>query len=250
MKTCARIVIGIIAVTLAACSAEGTPSGEQADESAQVNVSEAELSTLLAPEPGAAAAEYEASTLRYRLFGVQPSQVPGESFATLAETSTWETRNLRVGELLGRNLQVTAIVPEGVELRGPEGVGMLEVGRDARLRIVRHRFDRAAVHQGRHLWKVDGGAVAKIRDRYGLGAQAEQVDVFRGPAIRLSQIQADGVLARLGFHDGDLILGLDGRPLRPHELGAIADRMVERGSQVRIRAYRENGLQELTFSVD
>jgi hypothetical protein len=248
MRAIARTVIGLSVAALAACSTEPPPS-VGGGEVPQVGVSEAELATLLAPEPGAAAAEYEASTSRYRLFGVQLSEVRSESSATLADTSTWETRTLRVGELLGRNLRLTAITPEGVELRGPGELRRLAVGQDASLRLIRHRFDKAAVHQGRNHWKVDGEAVGGIRGRYGLGAQAEPVNVFLEPAIRLSHVQESGLLARLGFQEGDLLLSMEGKPLSPEDLGALADRLLTPGSKVRLRVFRENAFQELTFSV-
>ncbi|HYH98129.1 hypothetical protein [Hyalangium sp.] len=250
MKTFAMMAIGISAATLAACSTDVLPRERGADDELSTGVSESELLTLLTPEPGAAAAEYEASTSRYRLFGVQISQVPGESFATLAETSTWATRNLRVGELLGRNLRVTAITSEGLELTGGVSARVLPVGQDVLLRIIRHRFDQAAVHRGRHHWKVDGGAVAQLRSRYGLGVQTEQVTLFLEPAIRLIHLQAEGVFSRLGFREGDLLFSMNGKSLTPDELGAVADRMAEQGSTVRLRVFREGGLHEFTFSVE
>jgi hypothetical protein len=250
MKTFAVLAIGICVATLAACSTEALPREGGANEELHTGVSELELSALLAPEPGAAAADYEASTSRYRLFGVQISRVPAESFATLAETSTWATRNLHVGELLGRNLRVAAITPAGLQLTGTRGTWVLSVGQDAHLRVIRHRFDKAAVHQGRHRWKVDGGAVAQIRGRYGLGAQAEQVHAFPEPALRLVHLQEGGVLARLGFREGDLLFSMNGKQLTPDDLGAMADQLAEPGSTVRLKVFREAALQELTFSVE
>lgn len=250
MKTFAVMVIGLSTATLAACSTESLPDEGRMDEAAPRGVSELELSALLAPEPGAAAADYAASTSRYRLFGVQLSQVPSESSATLADISTWATRNLRVGELLGRNLQVAAITLEGLELKGVEGSQLLRPGQDVRLRVIQHRFDRTAVHRGRHQWRVDAGAVTQIRGRYGLGAQVDQVNVFSEPALRLNQLQERGLLARLGLHEGDLLFSMDGRPLAPSDLEALADRVAEPGHTVRLRVYREAGFQELTFVVE
>jgi hypothetical protein len=249
MKTLAVLTIGISAATLAACSTEALPWQGGTGEEDHTGVSESELSMLLAPEPGAAAADYEASTSRYRLFGVQLSQVPAESFATLAETSTWATRNIRVGELLGRNLRVADITPTGLQLTGASGTWVLPVGKEVHLRVIRHRFDKAAVHEGRLRWRVEGGAVAQIRGRYGLGAQAEQVNVFPAPAIRLIHLQEGGVLARLGFREGDLLFRMNRKPLTPHDLGAIADRFTEPGGTVRLEVFREAAFQELTFFV-
>lgn len=248
MRTLAVAIIALSAAALAASPTEPLPREGDPSEEGPRGVSESELSSLLAPEPGASAAEYQATSARYRLFGVQRSQTPGKSFATLADTATWETRNLHVGELLGRNLRVRAITPEGLELEGAGGTRVLPVGKDVHLRIIRHRFDTAAVHEGRHRWKVDGGALARIRERYGLGGQAEPVNVFPEPAIRLSHVQEGGVLWRLSLREGDLLFTLDGQPLTPSTLGALADRLVEPGSTVRLRVYREAGLQELTFS--
>jgi hypothetical protein len=250
MKTFAVLTIGISVAALASCSSEALPPERGPEEEIQTGVSELELSALVAPEPGAAAADYEASTSRYRLFGVQISQVPAESFATLAETSAWTVRNLRVGELLGRNMRVAAITPAGLQLTGDRGTWVIPVGQEARLRVIRHRFDKAAIHQGRHGWRVDGGAVAQISGRYGMGAQAEPVEVFGRPALRLVHLQEEGVLARLGFREGDLLFRMNGQQLAPGDLGAFAARMAEPGAKVRLEVFREASIQELTFSVE
>jgi hypothetical protein len=245
MRTFTVTMTGLCAAVLTACSMETLP---REPETLEPGVSEAELSSLLEPEPRADAAEYEAVPVRYRLFGVRISEVPSESFATLADTANWDTRNLRVGEPLGRSLRVRAIRPEGLELEGAGAEWVLPVGREATLRIIRHRFDTAAVHQGRHQWKVDSEALARIRGRYGLGARAEPVNLFSEPAVRLSHVQPGGVFWRLGLREGDLLFTLDGQPLGPGELGTLADRLAEPGSTVRLRLHREAGLQELTFS--
>ena len=149
MKSLSVLLWGMVVVTLAGCSTEAPPPEGNTGEKPGTRVSESELSGLLAPEPGAAAAAYEARTARYRLFGVQLSPLRSESFATLADTSTWETRNLHLGELLGRNLRVTAITSEGLQLTGPKGSQLLPVGREVSLRVIRHHFDTAALHEGR-----------------------------------------------------------------------------------------------------
>lgn len=229
-----------LGITITALASEGLHTG----------VSNSELSMLLAPEPGAAAAEYDARTARYRLLGVQLSQVPAESFATLAETSTWETRNLHVGELLGRNLRVTAITPEGLQLTGTDGTRVLPVGQDVPLRVIRHRFDTAAVYEGRLRWRVKRDVVARVRGRYGVGARAEPVKVFPEPAIRLIQLQKDGVLARLGFREGDLLFSMNGEPLTPDNLGALAERLAQPEGTVRLKVFRDAAFQALTFTAD
>ncbi|NMO13526.1 hypothetical protein HPC49_09730 [Pyxidicoccus fallax] len=250
MKILSMLTLGIAVSMLSACSTETLPREGNTGEALHTGVSEAELSMLLAPEPGATAADYEARTHRYRLFGVQLSQVPSESFATLAETSTWETRNLYVGELLGRNLRVTAITPEGLQLTGAEGARVLSVGRDVPLRVIHHRFDRAAVHEGRLHWRVKGDVVARIRGQFGPAARAESVKVFPEPAIRLTHVQEAGVLARLGFREGDLLFSMNGERLTPDNLGSLADRLTEPGSTVRLEVFRESAFQTLTFTVD
>lgn len=250
MKNLARWMMGVCAVMLTACSTEAPPRLEGPEEDVHRGVSEQELSMLLAPEPGAAADDYEASVARYRLFGVQLSPVPGESFATLADTSSWAARNVHVGELLGRNLRVAAISEKGLELTGSGVLRVLAPGQEVRLRVIHHRFDKAAVDQGRHQWKVNGSAMAQILGRHGLGGQAEQVQVFSRPALRLSHLQEGGVLARLGLREGDLLFSMDGKPLAPGELGILAERMSVPGSTVRLRVYREASFQELTYSVE
>ncbi|WP_155893519.1 hypothetical protein [Cystobacter fuscus] len=250
MKSLSVLLWGMAVVTLAGCSTETLPPESAAGETPSTGVSESELSGLLAPEPGAAAAAYEARTARYRLFGVQLNPVRTESFATLADTSTWETRNLHVGELLGRNLRVTAITSAGLQLTGPKGSQLLPVGREVSLRVIRHLFDTAAVHEGRLHWKVKGSVVSQLRGQYGLGAQAETVTVFPRPALRLTHVQENGVFARLGLHEGDLLLRMNGEPLSPDQLGALADRLSTPGGTVNLQMYREASFQTLTFTVD
>lgn len=250
MKSLSGVLWGIAVMTLAACSTEALRPAGDTGEAPRTEVSEPELSGLLEPEPGAVAAAYEARTARYRLFGVQLSPVRTESFATLADTSTWETRNLHVGELLGRNLRVTAITAEGLQLTGSEGSQLLPVGREVSLRVIRHRFDTAAVHEGRLRWKVNSSVVSQLRGKYGLGAQAETVTVFPEPAIRLTHVQENGVFARLGLREGDLLFRMDGKPLTPDLLGALADQLSAPGATVHLRVYREASFQNLTFTTD
>lgn len=249
MKSMSVLLWGMVVVTLAGCSNEAQPPEGTTREAPRTEVSEEELADLLAPELGDVAAAYEARTARYRLFGVQLSPVRTESFATLADTETWETRNLHVGELLGRNLRVTAITSAGLQLTGPEGSQLLPVGRDVSLRVIRHRFDMAAVHEGRHRWKVKGSVVSQLRGKYGLGAQAETLTVFPQPAIQLTDVQENGVFARLGLHEGDVLFRMNGAPLSPDQLGALADRLSTPGGTVQLQVYREASFQTLTYEV-
>jgi C-terminal processing protease CtpA/Prc len=76
------------------------------------------------------------------------------------------------------------------------------------------------------------------------------VNVFSEPALRLSQLQEGGLLTRLGLHEGDLLFRMDGQPLVPSDLEALADRVAEPGRTVRLRVYREASFQELTFVVE
>jgi hypothetical protein len=124
------------------------------------------------------------------------------------------------------------------------------VGQDAPLRIIRHRFDLAATHQGRLLWRVKAGVVTQLRGRYGLGAEAEAVTVFPEPALRLIHLQEDGALARLGFREGDLLFSVNGKRLAPGELGTLADQLAAPGSAVHVKVFREASLQDLTFVVE
>lgn len=250
MKSMSVLLWGMVVVTLAGCSNEAQPPAGNIGEAPRTEVSEEELADLLAPELGDAAAAYEARTARYRLFGVQLSPVRTESFATLADTETWETRNLHVGELLGRNLRVTAITSAGLQLTGPEGSQLLPVGRDVPLRVIRHRFDTAAVHEGRLRWKVKGSVVSQLRGKYGLGAQAETMTVFPQPAIQLTDVQENGVFARLGLHEGDVLFHMNGAPLSPDQLGTLADRLSTPGGTVQLQVYRQASFQTLTFTVD
>ena len=64
-----------------------------ADISSERTVSEREVSALAVPEPNAKASEYAARPVTLRLFGTQG--VGSAAFATLADTSNWDTSNVR-----------------------------------------------------------------------------------------------------------------------------------------------------------
>lgn len=184
---------------------------------------------LLSPEPGAARDEYRHRTTELRVYGIQPGEPPGGPFATVADTSDWSARDLRVGDAVGRSLRVEAVDEEGVTLRSAAGGRLrLGVGEDVTVRRVVHRFDEAAIYLGKHRWQVDPGALADVRARYGTGASAVPLEpgVFADPGVRLVEVDASGLFGRLGFRVDDLLFTVDGAPVLSGELDAVADRLV------------------------
>jgi hypothetical protein len=251
MKTLANR-LSVAAVLLASCT--GTPD-ELADDPNERDrdvapVTDDELATIPAPEPDAPASDYRATAPALRLLGVQRGDRP---FATIMDTSTWQTRNVAPGELIGRNLTLADMGDGWIDLRDGSGaVHRLAVGKQARLRQVRHKFDEVANYAGKAAWNVSAEILAQVRDRYGVGAAAEiRDDLFEGmSAIRLTEVTRGGVFDRLGFRRGDLLFQVDGQPLRPRDLERVTDRLTSpREQPVTVQMLRGGNPSAMAFHV-
>ncbi len=167
-----------------------------------------ELTRLVAPEPQALASEYRARLVTLRLFGTQGEG--DKTSATLADTATWATFTYRVGELIGRSLQVTAVRGDAVEITDSVSgnVAVVKVGGELQVRLIEHDFDRAAVDHGQHQLSVRALVLARLLGRYGVGATTSEVALHGQPMQRLSTVSAGSALARLGLREGDLLVGM------------------------------------------
>lgn len=191
-------------------------------------VSRRDLPHLLSREPGASHEQYRARTVTFRLFGIQAGdEVP---FATLADTSTWATRNIRPGDRLARNLQVVEIGDDAVTIRGAGGLQKLRVGEDVALRLIHHIVDEAAVYRGKHRFDADLEAMRLVRDRYGLGADTSYASKLDHDGVELANVRSDGLLSKLDLRDGDLISRVNDRPVTEENVSQLLETLTTKGT--------------------
>lgn len=227
----------------------GVPACTPAQLDNQGAVDEAEVRSLAAPEPGASAGEYQRRAVTLRLFGTQVAEGSGEAaFATIAETDTWQTRDVRVGQTLGRNLVLTAVASEGVRLRDGARSLWVPVGGDLPASLIEHQYDRAVRDEGEHVYSVQPAVLGRLLARYGFGGAAEQVTLAEQPALRLSAVAPGGLLQRLGFAEGDLIFAVDGEPPTPAGLQpALARLLKPESGAVLVRVAHGHSQWEATY---
>ena len=225
MSPCTKMTWAILGAALAAGCATAPERTASTDR-------------LLDAEPGSTAADYHTTTTQLRLLGVQAGDGAGAAgYATFADRTSWATRNLRVGDFIGRNYQVAAVTADGVEIRGVHGSRHLAVAGDLELDTIRHRFDDAAQDLGRHHWAVDGATMADIRARYGDGATGQdqwldppaEVPLAPQNLVVLGGVDPRGVLGRLGLLSGDIVLAVDGAPAQASGIGDLAGRLATPG---------------------
>jgi hypothetical protein len=191
-------------------------------------ITAAEMRTLAAPEPGASTDDYQSRTVTLRVFGVQHPGTP-EAFATVADATTWATRDYRVGDTIGRSLVVRAVEPDALVLASGEDEIRLGVNVDVAVRVVEHAFDTAVAARGGHDYDVDAGALSRARARYGTGS-AGATAVLDGAGVKLGALAPAGVLARLGFQAGDVLWTFDGQPIAPQDLDRVVGTIASGGT--------------------
>lgn len=240
-------VLAIAVVGLWGCSPQDASISESLGE--KTNLSEHEVRSLFVPEPASSPEEYLAQSLSLRLFGVQ---LRDQRFATVANTVTWSTRNLREGDLIARNIRVQSLEQGRIHLATPEGLVELEVGgRDLTLRAVRHRFDLAVESLGRHRWRVNRDALGAIYSRYGVGAVGKPIAVLGENGVELAAVDPNGALARLGLRAGAILVSAGGESVEATRLDQVIERILAaRGSQVSIRAYVNGHGTSVTYLVE
>lgn len=241
MQKTLQMVVGGALLGLAACS--------NADAPAQPATAASQAQALIAPEPGAQPGEYQTREVTLRLLGTQGEGATAS--ATLTDTATFYTQTYRVGETIGRNLKVSAVRADAVELSAPGAAAQrIPAGGELRLRLVEHEFDRAAVEQGDHQWVVRAPVMARLFARYGVGAMAAPVEYAGLPAVRLAAVQPGSALSRLGFAGGDLIFEYNGQPATAATPAALAADATQGRSQVlTVKMGRGGSLWERAYVV-
>jgi hypothetical protein len=202
-----------------------------ADVSAGAVVTEREVAALAVPEPSAPASEYSARAVTLRLFGTQ-----GEgraAFATLADTATWDTNNVRVGETIGRGLKLVSVSESAIELLDTTTATRRTVrsGEDLAVRVIEHEFDRAALESGEHVFHISARSLARVASRYGVGTTCEPVAFADRTPCQVAAVAKHSLADRLGLQAGDLLMTEDGEAVTPHNLSAILRSITESKSQ-------------------
>jgi hypothetical protein len=236
------IVLGLSMFTLSACA--GAVAGPP-DITAQ------QVAALSIPEPGAPVADYHRRDVTLRLFGTQGEGAAAS--ATLCDTETWATQTYALGALLGRNLQVWAVRENEVELLDTTTQlhHTVQAGQELRVQLIEHEFDRVALDHGQHQWSVKAQSMAKVAQRYGVGATATTIEYAGLPGIKLSAVAKNSVLSRLGLVDGDLLLSYNGQAMTVGSLTALATEVAQQHSQVvQLTVVRGGSFMETSYVIE
>jgi hypothetical protein len=236
-------VFGLSIMTLAACA-----GGEQAP----LEITSQQVAALSLPEPGARPSEYHSRDVNFRLFGTQGAGSESAS-ATLADTATWATETYAVGAVLGRNLQVAAVREGEVELLDTTTQlrRIVRAGDELRVSLIEHELDRVALDHGNHQWSVKAQGMAKVAQRYGVGATATAIEYAGLPGIKLSAVRRNSVLSRLGLVEGDLLLSYNGQAMTVSALTALATEVAQQHSQVvQLTIVRGGSFMETSYVIE
>lgn len=217
-----RAANGALILTMLAGCQSGEPTVPDEE------VTQTEMTQLLVLEPESVAEDYRGASVTFRLFGTQAGdETP---FATLADTRSWQTRDVRPGDLIGRNLRVTAIGESFIELGGRGPSRRVEVGRDVTVRVVRHRVDEAVRYQGRHRFEADASSMQLTRARYGLGATGAFSSHVGHDGVELSEVDPSGLLGKLGLQKGDLIATREGAQVTEANFAELEEALTQPGT--------------------
>jgi hypothetical protein len=252
MKTSRQALFVALALALAGCS----QAAEDSSASSGADLSAALSSQVLHAVPGAVASDYHMATQTFRLFGTTPN-ADGGGFATLADKSTWSTKNVAVGDWLSRNYQVASVSKGSITLRGASGTTTLKSGKELTINALYHRFDTASSYQGKNAWTVDGKTMADIQAKYGAGATADERS-GTGPTaaigsittVVLSNVDPDGALAHAGLHDGSVLVALDGTQLHKGDLDTVATAFTKSGSTVSLTISEHGAQHTVSYEID
>lgn len=162
---------------------------------------------LVAPRPAKTfdPTDYAAEVETYRLLGIERGDGTLPRSAIVADTKTWSTHTLHEGDLLGRTARVHTIDDRGLTLARTTDTLRLERGRDLTLRVAHHRLDVVATPRGNHRHTLNVDAAREARSSHGVGAATEPVEVWDRHFTKITTLDPEGLLAKAGFHEGDLL---------------------------------------------
>lgn len=234
MKTQIVSLLFVTLPLLASCTGADVSSGS--------TVSDREVAALAVAEPGAKASEYQARAAEFRLFGTQGEG--SEAFATLADTKTWETSNVTVGQTIGRSLKLVAVRENEIDILDtvtgkPQTV---RTGENVSVRIIEHEFDRAAQETASHVFHTDPRGLQRVASRYGVGASCETVAFAGHSPCRITAVAKHSLADRLDLKVGDLVVSSDGQPVTPDSLASVLRSMADTASQARQLTIARHGV--------
>jgi hypothetical protein len=251
MKTALALLAVLSLTTFAGCS----QSAEDTASSSGSALSAALSSQVLHAVPNASPSDYHLTTQTFRLFGTTPN-ADGGGFATFADKSTWATKNVAVGDWLSRNYQVASVGKGVVTLRGASGTSTLKAGKELTIDALYHRFDTAAVYQGKNVWQIDGKTFADIHAAYGAGAVGQDRSGV-GPTaaigtvstVVLTSIDPNGVLAHAGLRPSSVLMALNGTTLHAADLDTVATALTKSGTTVSLTISEHGAVHAVTYNI-
>ena len=93
--------------------------------------------------------------------------------------------------------------------------------------------------------------MAKVAQRYGVGATATAIEYAGLPGIKLSVVRRNSVLSRLGLVDGDLLLSYNGQAMTVSALTALATEVAQQPSQVvQLTIVRGGSFMETSYVIE
>jgi hypothetical protein len=257
MKTALRaaLVAGSVSLSLGLALVGCSQNLDDSTSSTGSALSAALSSSVLHAEPGSVPSDYHLAALSLRLFGTQPN-ADGGGYATIADKSTWQTKNVAVGDWLTRNYQLAAVTKDGVTLRGAAGNVTLASGKDMSISALYHRFDTAAVYQGKNVWQIDGKTFADIHAAYGAGAVGQDRSGV-GPTaaigtvstVVLTSIDPNGVLAHAGLRPSSVLMALNGTTLHAADLDTVATALTKSGTTVSLTISEHGAVHAVTYNI-
>ena len=168
----------------------------------------------------------------------------GPQFATLADTKTWETSNVTVGQTIGRSLKLVAVRENEIDILDtvtgkPQTV---RAGENVSVRIIEHEFDRAAQETASHVFHTDPRGLQRVASRYGVGASCETVAFAGHSPCRITAVAKHSLADRLDLKVGDLVVSSDGQPVTPDSLASVLRSMADTASQARQLTIARHGV--------
>jgi C-terminal processing protease CtpA/Prc len=124
------------------------------------------------------------------------------------------------------------------------------VGEPVTLRVIRHRYDTLLEDQGRHRFVLKTALLDEVRGRYAPGATTARETALPFPALKLSALDPKGLIARLGFEEGDLVFAVDGNDVSQDSAeGLVARFAAHREGAVVVNVLRGGNALALNYDL-
>lgn len=214
MKTALSFAL-VLALSSVACNSNDDGNTNTAPpttlEPGERQITPDELESIIDPIPEAGIDSYRALAITYRSYGSNMEALS----AVVTRTDLWQSQTVHVGDTLARNLRVVAINPDSVTLENGSGEQLsLPTNQDVTIDAINHDIDVAVRAELGHRYTVTAPYLAQANQLVGLGADAfsEHIDQLGHGALQITSIDKGGVIDRLGFEKGDIIVTINGQP--------------------------------------